>query len=99
MGAGSPIKKFTKDPDSVLDYTMDWATWLPTGDTISSSSWTIIPAGMTTSTGTPPTNTTTTATIMVESGTAGIDYNLINQISTAGGRTVDRTIQINVRER
>jgi hypothetical protein len=99
MGAGSPIAKFVKDPDSELDYTVDWGTWLPTGDTISTSAWTIIPGGLTESTGMPSTNTNTTATITVTSGTAGVDYSLINRITTAGGRITDRTIRINVRER
>ena len=29
---------FTKDPDAVLDYSVDWSLWLA-GDEISSSEW------------------------------------------------------------
>ena len=31
----------TKDPSAVLDYTLDWSEWLPSGDEISSSTVTI----------------------------------------------------------
>ena len=30
-----------KDPEADLTYTLDWANWLPTGDSLSASSWTI----------------------------------------------------------
>ena len=36
---------FTKDPNAVLDYTIDWARWLA-GDQIVTSEW-IIPSGLT----------------------------------------------------
>lgn len=31
---------FVKSPASTLDYTFDWSLWLPTGDTILTTSWT-----------------------------------------------------------
>lgn len=30
-----------KDPEAELTYTLDWAQWLPTGDSLSSVDWTI----------------------------------------------------------
>ena len=33
---------FTKDPDAVLDYSVDWSLWLA-GDQISSSEWILEP--------------------------------------------------------
>jgi hypothetical protein len=30
-----------KDPEANLTYTLDWANWLPVGDTISAATWTI----------------------------------------------------------
>ncbi len=91
------IAVFTKDPDSVLDYTIDWSNWLTAAgsDTISSSSWTV-GTGITEDS---DSNTTTTATIVVSGGTAGTDYDLANKVVTAGGRTVERTITIKVRQR
>lgn len=32
---------FIKAPSDVLDYTWDWTTWMPVGDTISTVAWTI----------------------------------------------------------
>jgi len=32
---------FDKAPNDVLDYTWDWSTWMPTGDTISTVEWVI----------------------------------------------------------
>ena len=87
-------KKFTKDPDAVLDYQIDWSDWLD-DDTISSSAWTV-PAGITKDS---DSNTTTATTIWISGGTAGAGYNIINRIVTAGGRTDDRTIRIIVAER
>ena len=39
------LTTFLKDPEAVLDYTVDWGIWLDT-DTISTSNWTV-PAGIT----------------------------------------------------
>lgn len=84
---------FTKDPNAILDYQINWATWLGS-DTIDTSTWTV-PTGITR---TSATNTTTTATIWLSGGTSGTDYDLLNRIVTAGGRTEDRTITIRVEE-
>lgn len=86
---------FTKDPDAVLDYTVDWSAWLTTGDTITASSWTV-EAGLTKDT---DANTDSAATVWLSGGTAGSDYQCTNEIETADGRTDDRTITILVRER
>jgi len=86
--------EFTKDPNAVLDYIWDWSDWLGS-DTISSSTVTA-PTGLTVDS---ESNTTTTATVWLSGGTAGEDYDVVNRIITAGGRTEDRTITIQVRER
>lgn len=85
---------FLKDPNAILDYQINWATWLGT-DTISSSSWTA-PTGITK---VSDTSTTTTTTIWLSGGTAGASYEVVNRIVTAGGRTEDRSITIRIEER
>ncbi len=85
--------QFTKDPDEVLDYTRDWATYLG-ADTIATSTF-IVPTGITK---TLETNDTTTATVWLSGGTAFVSYIVTNRITTAGGRTVDRSWLINVKE-
>lgn len=83
--------EFDKDPDDVLDYAIDWSTWLGE-DTITASTWTE-PDGITVDSST---NTTTTATIWLSGGTLGEAYSLTNHITTAAGRERDRTIVISL---
>ena len=90
-----PAKTFSaKDPSAILDYTINWATWLGT-DTIATSSWTVT-AGITK---VSDSKTTTTTTIFVSGGTAGSNYDLTCTITTAGLRTDQRTIRVPVAER
>lgn len=86
---------FTKDSSAVLDYSIDWSAWLGT-DTIATSTWTDATAGITVNSN----SFTTTATkVWLSGGTAGQQYRLTNRITTAGGRTDDRTIVVQVQER
>jgi hypothetical protein len=88
----------TKDPDSVIDFTINWAATLSEsspGDTISSSAWTADSGVVIDS----DTNTTTTATAWVSGGTLHKYADLINSVVTDGGRTYDRTIVLKIQER
>lgn len=85
---------YNKDPDAILDYVIDWSTWLDS-DTISTSVW-VVPSGITEDS---DSNTTTTATIWLSGGTLGTSYSVVNRITTAAGRTDDRTITITIREK
>lgn len=87
------LAKFEKDPDAVLDYTVDWAPYLG-GDTISAVEW-IVPEGLTLDT---QEEDDTTATAWLSGGTAGEDYEVVCRVTTVGGRIDDRTIVIRVRE-
>lgn len=84
-----------KDPNEVLDFVVDWSDWLPTGDTISTSAWTV-PAGITNDS---DTNDTTTTTIWLSGGTLATQYELTNRIVTANGRTKDYTFAIYIDSR
>ncbi len=81
--------KFIKDPDSVLDYTINWLTWLD-GDTISASTWTV-PSGLTKDSDTFGDSTTTA---WLSGGTVGKEYSIVNHITTAAGREEDQTLII-----
>jgi hypothetical protein len=85
---------YLKDPDSTEDYQFNWAPELD-GDTISSVSWSL-PDGLTQ---VSTSNTTTTATIFVSGGSEGSQYRIRCRVVTAGGRTWDRTIRIQVEDR
>lgn len=83
-----------QDPHEVLDYLVDWSDQLDTGDTISTSGWTVTPSGPTLSI---QSNTTTTATTFLAGGTSGVDYTLENTITTAGGRTFQGHLLLRIR--
>lgn len=87
------VDDFIKSTDSKLDYTVDWSNWLPTGDEISDSSWSV-PSGLTEVT---DTNTTTTATIWISGGTANKSYTVTNTITTTAGRIVSKSFVIRVK--
>lgn len=94
MACTDTVRIDCKDADETLDYTNTWSTNLG-ADTIATSVW-VASTGLTVVTGT---NTTTTATVWVSGGTAGRWYDLKNTITTAGGRTLERTRRIKVEQR
>jgi len=85
---------FAKDPDAVLDYSVDWTRWLA-GDEITTSEW-IVGSGLTKAS---ETNSPTKATVWILGGAAGQSYSVTNRITTTGGRTEDRSFLIKVEER
>lgn len=85
---------FTKDPNAVLDYSIDWTRWLA-GDQIAASEW-LVPSGLTKM---ADSKTSTSATVWLSGGTAGQSYIVTNRITTAAGRTEDRSFTIRVEER
>jgi hypothetical protein len=92
-----------KDPDAILEYSVDWSSWLATGDTISTSNW-VAETGLTVM-GTPVPIVTggNITTAWLAGGTAGNSYLVTNSIVTAlpspGGRTEDRSFVVKVAER
>lgn len=87
------MKQFIKDPDAILDYQFDWATWLDS-DTI--SSYTITVNGVTLDS---DSNTDTAVTAWISAGTAGAVATVACEIVTAGGRTDERTIKLLIENR
>ena len=90
---------FVKDPDAILDYSVDWAQWLAASpvDTIQTSSFAVIDGG--TLSVQTDTTSTTRATVWLQGGTVGESYRVTNTITTAAGRTAERTITLNIVER
>ena len=85
---------FIKDPDSVLDYTINWTAWLD-GDTITVSTW-AVPSGLTADS---DTFGDSSATVWLSSGVASIRYSIVNSITTAAGRQEDKTLIIICKEK
>jgi hypothetical protein len=84
-----------KDPDAVLDYSIDWTDWLAdVSDTISTATVTV--SGITKNS---ETNTATKVTAWLQGGTPAQTPSATYRIVTAGGRTDERTIYFNIKER
>lgn len=83
-----------KGPRSVVDYTFNWSTWLPTGDTIDTASATTV--GVTKES---TTNDDTTVTVWVSGGKVGQSSEIECEIVTVGGRTEYWTRDLNIKER
>jgi len=88
---------YIADPGAVLDYVMDWTSWLSVGETISASSW-VVGTGITQTTP-APSFTTTKATIWLTGGTAGTTYTVTNHITTSAGRQNERSFTVEAIER
>lgn len=89
-----------KDPEAVLEYTVDWDDLaLESGETISTSAWAVSPAespGLEVASSPSPSNTDGTATAWVTGGVVGHVYRLVNTITTSLGRTYEQSIVIRV---
>lgn len=89
---------FVKDPDAVVDYAIDWTTWLA-GDTITTSTWTV-PTGITKNS---DAQTTTQTSIWLSVGTTAFGrrrtYTITNKIVTAANRTEERSIYIQMKHK
>lgn len=88
-------QSFVHDPDAVLDYTIDWSDWLD-GDTISTSVWAV--ASGTVTLATPVINGDLTQ-VWVSAATIDTVAAIRNRITTAAGRTDDRTLTLAIRQR
>jgi|1185.fasta_scaffold212751_2 hypothetical protein len=88
-----------KDPDAVLDYSVDWGSEYLTGDLIADSGWTVEPdePGGVTIVGND--FDATTAVVKAAGGTAGKLYRLVNSIVLQSGRADKRAIVLRVEKR
>lgn len=85
----------TKDPNSLLDFGVDWSSWLASGETISTSEWDV-PAGLTEGASTESDGITT---VWLSGGTAGTTYRVRNRVSTSASRVDDRSFFVRCADR
>jgi hypothetical protein len=86
-----------KDPDAVLDYSINWAPWLGT-DTISTSTW-IVSGPDSAMVVDSDSESTTVTTVWLSGGTLGLSYTVTNRVVTTAGRTDDRSIGFSLRSK
>lgn len=100
MASLATLETRTKDPAEVLDFVVDWSGAYPgpaleAGETISASTFDVA-AGLTADSDSA---TTTTATVWLSGGTAGVAYKVTNEITTSEGRTLVFSFKVWVRDR
>lgn len=90
--------RINKDPNARLDYGIDWSDWLPAGDSITSSTWTISgsDAALTQS---EESHSSSQTGVWLAGGTLGGQYTVTNHIVTTAGREDDRTLTIMIVQR
>lgn len=101
-----PPVYYQQDPDDLLDYKFDFAAltngtgdsdWLASGETITAKTVTADPVGITISSSSI-TDSATSVTVWLTSGTSGTTYSITCHITTSDGREVDQTIYVTVLE-
>ena len=84
---------FVKDPQAILDYSINWDDgYLEADENLVTSTWTIQPAGELATDSTS--NTAKLTTVFASGGVFGQIYSVVNRIVTDKGRTDDRSIWI-----
>lgn len=98
-----------KDPQSTLDYTVDWSRFLGT-DTITDATWYVTgPTDVLTEITAPgqvvdglnvvdSVFTTTTATVILGAGTNNVTYKVTCRITTLSANTIERSVRLSIKE-
>lgn len=90
-----------KDPFAVLDYSLDFTNWMPSGETISAITVNVetISGDASPLATTTTTNTDTVVTAFLTGGTVGNIYNVEYQITTNNNKKDSRNLRIKIVER
>lgn len=86
----------TKDPDEVLDYDIDWSARLASGETISTSSWSVVSGTVVIDSNSKTDDRTK---VWLSGGTLGETCELRNRIVTSGSRTMDQSGFLRIRSK
>lgn len=78
------LNTYTKQPNDILDYDVEYVDFLSEGDSLLSATATVSPIGLTVNT---PLIVGTTVKLWVSGGTAGIKYKVTVKTVTALSRT------------
>lgn len=88
-----------KDPDAVLDYSIDWGAEYLGEDLLAESNWSVVPdeTGGVTIAGSD--FDAVTSTVKAGGGEPGCIYRLVNDVVLASGRVDSRSIVLRVEKR
>ena len=90
------LKWDDKDPNEVLDYDIDWSSRLVAGDTIASSTFSVAEGDVVVNSSS---YTTSATKVWLSAGTDATDCQILNRVTTVGGRTMDATVRLRIRSR
>jgi hypothetical protein len=88
-----------KDPDAILDYSIDWGAEYLGGDQLATSEWSVAPeeaGGVSIAVSMFDANI---STVKAAGGVPGRIYRLINQVALGSGRFDSRSIVLRVEKR
>jgi hypothetical protein len=88
-----------KDPEALLDYSVDWGADYLSGDVLTESSWTVSPAEAGGVSIVSSRFDLLQSTVQVGGGQPGRIYRLTNHVVTAEGREDSRSIMLRVEKR
>lgn len=87
-----PLTWASKDPDELLDYSLNWSQALA-GDTIVNSDWAISDSSLVEN---HSTNSSSSTVIWLEDGALNQTYTVTNTIETAAGRIFQQSVNIRI---
>lgn len=98
------ISNYNKDPNEILDYTIDFAALLDTAndEAIASVTWSVSGEGLTVGTGEyAAANDDTSATVWLSAGTVGTTYSVTCRATTDAtpARIFERSISVRIVDR
>lgn len=91
----SSMQVYDKDPNSTLDYLVDWSAWLQLSEVITDHE--VVTQGSVVVDSS--TNDNTSVTVWISGGQIGEYTQVTTRVTTNQGRTEDKTFRLVVKER
>ena len=88
-----------KDPDAVLDYSIDWGAEYLGGDQLATSEWSVTPEEAGGVTVADSSFDVSISTVKAAGGVPGRIYRLVNRVAWGSGRFDSRSIVLRVEKR
>lgn len=90
---------YLKDPQSRVDYAVDWSPGYLDGQTIAESAWSVVPAESGGIEIDEASFDLTRAAVTLAGGVAGHVYSVSNRVTLSDGRVDERSITLRVEDR
>jgi hypothetical protein len=89
-----------KDPNEVLDYSIDWSDQLTAdADTIDTSTFSVVSGDVAIAVSPAASISDAVTTVWLTGGTVGTSAVILNRIVTVGGRTWDQSVRLRIRSK